>query len=73
MEEPTEKPKDKGAGGRAGRGEKKARHIRGLPKNPETIRAFYQAAHRLSMISRQANREAKLKALQEASDDESHQ
>ena len=61
--------KDNARGGRNGRGESQLRSIRGLPKTPEFIHAYYVAIGRAAGRTHTAKRLAREKAREESSSD----
>lgn len=54
----------------AGRGDSKIRSVRGLPRTPELIHAYYVAIGRAAGISHKARAEARRKAREKAENGE---
>ena len=61
--------KDSAKGGRNGRGESQLRSIKGLPKTPELIHAYYVAIGRAAGRTHTAKRLAREKAREESNSD----
>jgi len=61
--------KDSAKGGRNGRGESQLRSIKGLPRTPEFIHAYYVAIGRTSARARAARRLAKEKENEQSKPD----
>jgi len=61
--------KDSARGGRNGRGESQVRSIKGLPRTPEFIHAYYVAIGRTAARAREAKRLAKEKENEQAKPD----